>query len=499
MKRRLLAMEDIDPATTDTERTIAPEDSAEETGKAQDQPLEMVDVDALQVNELQQMQSEQEREENTQVIRVLDTDVPKALDHIQAALEHFIQATNLKNVSSLRLAAEQMEQAHDLVGMPMPAVVPTAEGQVLEESHLNAALESLGGTLSTLIKAIAAMIKKAIAFLKQFLKDCWRHLRSLDDAIERETKSLLEFRKKNSKRLLAYAQTKAPADWQKHVSLPVHKSLLLVDGKQPSVVGDGYAQQFMRMNKLAQQAIRLDEYVQKLPAAFKDVLDTTTASVDGLFSAEQIKQSLKLPGMQAWMGLKAADYTAAIHVHGLQAPDGCALWVGEEYMGNLFEIFTLQEHLPEPLTQLNAMANEKIEFRSDEARGVGDDFLRCLDTQEIKQTADAVRLQAETLISMQRIGDRVDTVLDQLSDFLKKVDAQVWQNNQGNAQVAAGKNQVLLDLARAAASTQTTCSNFFQTVVAHIRRQQLAWLSYLVANHKADLRAVAEVPATNEE
>lgn len=493
MAKRKLSFEDNEEDNLNTESVI---DNDEPEASA-DEPLEMPDVSKLQVMELEHMQAEQARAENTHMLKVVCTDGQAVLDGLQASLESYLEACVGKKTSTLRIAAEHLAQAQELAGIGAPEVVQTPAGDVLEEKHLTAALESIGSSISSVIKAIIAAIKKALAFLKQFMKDCWRHLRSLDDAIKREGDTLIAFRKKYKAELNKYSAAQN-VDQQRYVQLGHKKSFLTIDGEAPVVdehiQKDGYAEEFMRMNSLASTSLKYDAFVSALPEAFQKVLDAVSKSVD-MSDIDSGDLDNMLKDVPATSTLPHdAKSTVCAKAHGIQAPDYCDAFLSKEYMGNFFQVYIASHSWD----LLRRMELDRVEYTHDELQAMANDFMPMLESAEIERVQKAVILQSQTLISMQRVCDAVEHKLDGLTDFLKKVDAQIFQNNQGDATIAAHKNKVLISVTKVISTVEGNCTRFFQDVTSQMRSQQYAWLAYLVANHKREIEILTQGRAAEQ-
>jgi hypothetical protein len=475
-------------ATDDGDEEADPADNAPDP----DGPLELHKPEDLRVMELDDLLNKEALKDKTgEVVKAVVDDGHLVLQDLDHAMEQFLNVKKHLAVGPLVVAAECYAKAQERIGIAHPTVLQVA-GLELGQIDVTAAMESIGTTLSTVIKTIMAAIRKALVFLKQVMKDIWRHLRSLEDAIKKRGDELIKFRKLNLRRLDAYFQSLG-VDRDQYVQMGKHKAFLTIAGRTPvpdNQIGN-FAAHFQRLNKLVATALKYEAFLSPLAPILEQVLVLVKDSADGNFDAADLAQALdKVPNLQTLQ--PEGPYEEAVHAHGVQAPDGCVLMVSQEFLGNFFQVVTWPNDPAAFDSALARYAATKIEYKRDETLELTNDFMRVLETTEVEDAQKAANLQAQLLISMQRVGDSVEHKLDGLADFLKKVDAQVWQNNQGNPDVAARKNQILIDLTRAVSTIEGNCSRFFLEVGSQVRSVQYAWYAYLTANLKREMEILQQ-------
>lgn len=508
MKRHLAFEDNADLDNLDTDQRVgddspAPEDTPSDSDDGDnqevtsddiaDKPLVIPDVKDLAVTELAGMLKEQDHKDNDQVLQAVAEDGQVVLKHLDQALEHFRAACQARTSQPLGYAAEELAQAQAFAGVGVPHVIDMRNTTgALSDATIATAMEGLGSTVSTVIKAIIAAIRKALAFLKQFFKDVWRHLRALDAAIKKRGDELVQFRKRYRKQLLAAGEAQG-VKYEQYVQLGRHKPFLCIGGEVPNDEKAGYGFQLKGLNALMASALAYEKLITPFVPACEKLLEDVKDSSDGNITAGDIEAFFKdVPSFGSLMA--KANFSPAELAHGLQPTDETTLMISDEFLGNFFQAIYLPngDFAQSSPTVVEKLAVCKIEFTRDEALTMTDDYMRELKSDEIEEAQKNAVEQAQLLISMQRVGDMVEHRLEQLTELLKKVDAQVWHNNQGDAAVAAAKNQQLIILTRAVSAVEGSCHRFFTEVGSHVRSVQYAWYAYLTANLKRDVEILRQ-------
>lgn len=496
--RKFLSLEDDsqdDDANMDTDQQVvepgeSTDDTAEDTpaedDEAVDEPLELPDLDALKVSELDDLNVAASAE-NKEAIDTVAENGQEVLDHLDTALEHFIDCCKTKRRASLKLAQEEHTLAQSVGEMNNIDVLEVPEEAAeLDDAVLSPALESIGSTISGVIKAIYALIRKALTFLSDFLRNIWRELTSLQKGIATRTAEIVSMRKRlgsesdkdDGDRIGAFAASHG-VDFKKYVQVGRHKAFLCLGGKE--LVEGRYEVEFERLNGLLKSSPKYEAFLKELPKAFEDMLTLVKSSVTGVIPASNI--DLLFQNVPDCLTLAVDMVTSAQMAHGLLPTDDTSLLISNEYIGNFYqaELRPNTVFLKTRPSIVQRYAVWGIRYTKDSSLAIEGDFLRLLKTNELKAVSTLAVEQATSLISAQRSGDQITRYLDSLSEMLKKTDGAVWQNNQGDAASAALKNQQLVTMAKAVSSIEATINRFYTTALLHIRSVQHAWFAYLNA------------------
>jgi len=499
MSRRRFSLEEAEEdVSTDTDRKIGDDvadpsaddaDTDDEEDEGDDsKPLVLPDLADLQVVKLEEMLEHQQLEERRDALHeALTQDAPLAMETLHRALEHFKVSCLTRTTASLKLAQEEQVAAQETAGVITPEVLEVPlEAADVQDAQLSDALESLGTTVSGIIKAIYAAIKKALALLKEFLRDMWRQLKSLEEAIKKRGDDILALRKRYERKLDSLVQLHS-VSLTRYVQLGKYKPFLCLDGKEIALDAVmGYRESFSQLNGLLKQAPLYEKFAEELTGSFERLLKLIKENTDGQIANETIDTIFaKVPPIHTLAPLGQA----ALLAHGLQATDETVLDVSDEYIGNLFQVAfnPNTDFLSSNPSVVQQYAVWKIDYTTDGTKAPADDFMRVLETAEIVAAQKAALDQAQLLISAQRISDHVEHRMESLSEILRQVDSFVWQNNQGEASVAALKNQQLIALTRAVSSIEGTTNRYFTQVLTHVRNVQYAWYQYLTETFKREL------------
>lgn len=482
----LLSLDDLDsPEVEPDDSTAAIGDTADDQNNEEnafdpDAPLELLDVSELKVTELAELEAKQAEENKTRV-EMLSGDGQVLLTRLDRAFENFKQSCVSKAGGDLRLAQEEQQGVIEEGGMVgEQALEVPAEAADLTDAILSPALESLGTTLSGVIKAIYAMLKKTLAFLRDMLREMWRQHASLNKAIAVRSNEIISLRKSLDKQLPIFANSFGVKP-ESYVQIGTHKQHLLLAGKLVYEDQTTYSEQFKKLNELVGSSELYLAFVESLPGAFEKHLEYIKANSDGVFDQAVINGFYAdVPNYQA---LPVHLALQAQHAHGLTPTEDTNLLISGEYIGNFF-----QASLHPNTKFLNTNPNIaqiyavwKVQYTKDSAVAIGNDTMPMLINSEITAASVEASKGAMEMIKAQRCADRTTHHLDTMSEILKKVDSFVWQNNQGDPAIAAEKNQQLLGIAQAIGSIESNIQRFFSEVLLHTRNVNHAWYAYLTA------------------
>jgi hypothetical protein len=476
------------------------EDEDEDKIPDEDKPIELVDVDELGVNELANLNEREDRKENTEAVEVIDKDGQLVMAKLETALEHFREAAKTGSRKTLRAAAECMQEAQEIAGVGDPYVITVPDeapvdvapewiASSLQDSEIKTAQESLGSTVSSIIKAVLEALRKAVDYLRRMLRDLWLHMRSLEAAIKRRTEELIALRKTHKVKLEQFARAQE-ADFDRYVQLGRHKAYLIFHDGMPGMENHekvpSFSKAFTDLNVLLSQSPEYEKFLAILPASCEKFIQYVNESVTGDVDAPTINALFStLPSM---VTLMPKEYTEAMAAHGLQQTDETTLWVSPEYIGNFFQVGFMpkSDFQSTGPSYLDVLTICKVDYTRDNSLAMENDYGRFLNTSELEACERAASAQSQLLITVQRMGDNVAHRLEKLTEIVKKIDAQVWHNNQAPAEVAAAKNKHMVTLARALSSIEGTSNRYFSEVVRHVASVQYAWYSYLTATLKRD-------------
>lgn len=465
-----------------------------------DAPIELPDLDDLKIFELERKEaSQQRREEHKEVIEAIQQDGAIVLTKMNDALEHFRQACLTKSSGKLQLASESLDQAQEIAGVGAIEHVPYPPAeQTLEQADLDTAMEGFSTTISNILKAIMAAIKKAMMYLKDFFKDIWRQMRSLEEAIKKRGEQIADVRKRNVK-LLDRNAKQVGVDYDNYVDLGGKKRYLLVAGERPTPAEKAdYSERFRDLTGLMATARAYDEFIRSFDDGAASFLNALEQSVDGLLDRSEIDQIFKDVASLDAMHVKAAYDVADLVDENHHSDDQIELEVSPDFIGNFKQIFAVPngKFLAGNPTVLENLAITRIDYSEEAALGVQNGMMPFLELWTIERASKVIAEQAQLLITMQRIGDMCVYELDeQLAVRLKKADSLVVQNSKESAEVAAAKNQHLITLTRAAGALTGFTNNFFTQVTSHVRNVQYAWLSYLTETLKRDIAVLNGIKA----
>lgn len=482
----LLSLDDADSLEVEPEDSAAAigdtpdEEIAEEDAFDPDAPLELADVSELKVTELAEL-NEKQAEENKTRVEMVAGEGQVLLSRLDRAFENFKQSCVSKAGGDLRLAQEEQQGVIEEGGMAgEQALEVPAEAADLTDAILSPALESLGTTLSGVIKAIYAMLKKSLAFLRDMLREIWRQHASLNKAIAVRSNEIISLRKNLGKGLSIFANSFGVKP-ESYVQIGAHKQYLLLAGKLVGEQGTSYTDHFKRLNELIASSELHLAFVESLPAAFEKHLEYIKANSDGVFDQAVINGFYA--GVPNYQALPVHLALQAQHAHGLAPTEDTNLLISEEYIGNFFQAAmhpnTKFLNTAPNIAQIYAVW--KVLYTKDSAVAIGNDTMPMLINSEITAASVEASKGAMEMIKAQRCADRTTHHLDTLSEILKKVDAFVWQNNQGEPAIAAEKNQQLLGIAQAIGSIESNIHRFFSEVLLHTRNVNHAWYAYLTA------------------
>lgn len=490
------ATPEVDSAEARAEGEEGGDEDEENDLSDPNKPLEIMDTDDLKVMELDDLNRvEAIRNDHKEVVEAVSEDGMIVLKNLDGALEHFLQAADTRARASLQLAAECFAEAQQIAGFGVPSLIQVpVEPAVVDPTSLSTALESIGGTISNIIKALINVLRKAVQFLRDFFRQIWRQIRSLENAIKRRTDELLRYRKAYGKQLEGFARAQGIDPNAEYVELGKNKLYLTFRGTLPGQnktndVPD-FATAFTDLNVLMAQGADYEKILALLPASCEKFLDFVAQSQDGTVPTDTVMQLFSM--VPSFENLMPKECTYAIHAHGVQAPrdegEESILMVSQEYIGNFYQIGTWPDRdffARDPNT-LDVLATSRVDYRHDPGVALSNGAARAVDIQELEKAQRAATTQAQMLIKLQRVGDAVEQRLERLTEVLKKAEATNWQNNQSDASVAAVKNQQVVLLTRAISSVQGSTQRYFTEVVGHVRNVQYAWYAYLTANLKRD-------------
>lgn len=498
---------DGDPAADDTttgeqgqdtltggEDTTSGGQSDDATDEADgDKPIELPDVQELEIMRVDAMDEDKERREKTDDLRIVLDDGKVLMQHLDTALEHFQNAVVGRKAGTLRLAQEELAVAQDMAGALYPNVIDIPQTDQLSDENLELAMESLGSTVTSVVKAIIEALLKALELLKRFLRDVWRQLRALDSAIRIRGQELLQLRKGNEKRLLKRYEVMG-VQLDQFVSISSNHKRSLSLGEIAAGEERPWRMEFERLAQLMATARQYEQHVSMMSDGFTALLDMLADSADGKLANADVDKCFRGAGLPIKF-MPHAQQGWAKHAHGENATDLTDLKVSEEYLGNFFQVghepnahmLSLQPSL------VQQWAVCKIGYVTDASAPMANDFMPQLSLAQLPSSLQACAAMGQELITAQRSSERVEIQLEKLSFVVKRAGQMVWQSAQGDAVARAEKHRQLIAVVQAISTIEGNCTNFFMQGIKHVRQVQQAWLVYLDASLKRE-REILNAP-----
>ena len=348
------------------------------------------------------------------------------------------------------------------------------------------ALESIKDTIIQVCNAIIKVIRDAINWLKKAFKGFFSSAKRMAQAHVQMTSLFLKHRSVFDCKFAELTNTRA-IDLVRYVDLPTHKVNLTYQDKQPpdmtvpsfnehghsaGTTNPSYAQAFDSITELL-----------KIHLLFRKNI-----SADMLKSFELVNKSLTEKQFSEPINFfrpsqfKLANAQAAVHVEGIDCPDGSVMFANTGYLGNVIYVtqFNTARTLNPVNTGLESWTKWKLKLTTSNA-DMRDGWMAHISTKDVQEAFKSMATLSHELIDAEKTVDQAEHILGSLEALMTSFRSSFQEDSLLSQDENLERSKVFTRMTAAAGSIVMNTNTFLTQSTQYAFKIQASWLYYLNA------------------